>query len=244
MKFCDLHLCASVMDLEHAKRMIAKSSELGYGQIAVPLSANVKEEVVKALQQMSQRSGLDFVTRLDLAPRNPGELLSGLRRFRRRFEVVSVLCGSKLVAGQAAKDRRVDLLSFSSVGAKRRYFGFAEAELASGSSAALEIEMAQILKVEGPARVGLLSSLRREVSISKSYGVPLVISSGATDTLFLRRPQDYASLASLFGLDFSLALKSLSETPVGLVEKNRSKQRPSYLLPGVRIVKGSCEGDD
>ncbi len=243
MKFCDLHLYASSRYLEHAERMIAKSSELGYFRVAVPLQPNVKEEVVHHLRQISQRRGLDFVTRLDLAPRNPGELLSDLRRFRRRFEVVSVLCGSKPVALQAAKDRRVDLLCFSSVSPRRRFFGFAEAELASGSSAALEVDVAQILSVNGSERVGLLASLRKEIAIASSHDVPLVISSGASNPLLLRKPHDCASLGLLFGVDSSLALKALSETPAQIVDKNRVKQSRGYVSPGVQIVKEGVKGD-
>jgi len=243
MKFCDLHLYVSSADLENAGRMLAKSSELGYVRVAVPLPPNVKEEVVHSLRQISQRRGLDFVTRLDLAPKSPGELLSDLRRFRRRFEVVSVLCGSKPVAGQAAKDRRVDLLCFSSVSPRRRFFGFAEAELASGSSTALEVDVAQILSANGSERVGLLASLRKEVAIANSHDVPLVISSGASNPLLLRKPHDCASLGLLFGVGSSLALKALSDTPAQIVDRNRVKQSQGYVSPGVRIVKEGLKSD-
>ena len=138
MKFADLHLCAPWDDLEQAKRLVAKSAELGYTQIGVPLPHSVNEEAVDQLRQISGELGLDLVTRLDLAPRSPDELLIGLRRFRRKFEVVSVLCNSKPVARQAAKDRRVDLLCFRSFDPSKRFFDRAEAELASASSAALK----------------------------------------------------------------------------------------------------------
>lgn len=240
MKFCDLHLCPPLKDFEAVEKMIRSSYELGYEQIAVPLPTGVKDNVVERLRQVSREIGVDFVTRLDLTPRGPGELLESLRRFRRRFEVVSVLCGSKLVARQAAKDRRVDLLCFPSVDPRRRFFGLAEAELASASSAALEIDMVHILSSEGLVRVGLLSSLMREVSTAVSFRVPVVISSGAADPLLLRKPLDCASLAFLFDMDLSLAVKALSETPVSLVERNREKQGSGYVSPGVRVVKGAA----
>jgi len=243
MKFCDLHLYVSSGDLENAERMLAKSSELGYARVAVPLPPNVKEEVVHTLRQISQRSDIDLVTRVDLAPKSPSVLLSDLGRLRRRFEVVSVLCGSKPVAGQAAKDRRVDLLCFSSVSPRRRFFGLAEAELASGSSAALEVDVAQILSTSGSERVGLLAALRKEVAIANSHDVPLVISSGASNPLLLRKPHDCASLGLLFGVDSSLALKALSETPAQIVDRNRVKQSRGYVSPGVRIVREGGKDD-
>lgn len=237
MRFSDLHLCVSLKDMEQTKRIIAKSSELGYSQIGVPLSPNMKQGIIDESRRISQDFGLDFVTRLDLAPKGSGELLSALRRFRRMFEVVSVSCTSKPVARHAAKDRRVDLISFRATEPRRRFFDRAEAELASASSAAFEIDMAQVLSVEGFARAALISCLRREVSTARSFGVPVVISSGASDALLLRRPQNYASLALLFDMDVSLALEALSKNPASIVEKNRGKRSPEYVAPGIRIVE-------
>jgi len=237
MKFSDLHLCIPLRDMTQAKRMIAKSFELGYSQIGMSLPLSIKQDVIVQLHQVCEEFGLDFVTRLDLAPRGVGELLSSLRRFRRSFEVLSVLCSFKPVARQAAKDHRVDLLSFRAFEPRRRFFDWAEAELASKSSAALEIDMTHVLSLEGFARIGLFSCLRREVATAKSFGVPVVISSGATEPLLLRKPQDYASLTFLFGMDASLALEALSKNPAGIVERNRRKQSLDYVAPGVRMVK-------
>jgi len=217
--------------------MIEKSSELGYNQIGVPFPAGTKQDIVEQVRHVSEDFDLDFVTRLDLFPKSPGELLGDLRRFRRSFEIVSVLCGSKPVARQAAKDRRVDLLCFRGLDRRRRFFDWAEAELASKSSAALEIDLVQVLGAEGFVRAGFLSSLRREVALAKNYRVPVVFSSGAKDVLLLRKPQDYASLTFLFDVDLSAALQALSSNPMTIVERNRKKQSPSYVAPGIRLVK-------
>ncbi len=238
MKFVDLHLCVQWDNLDLAKRLFAKSAELGYSQIGVPLLPHVTNKAVSQLRQVSGELGLEFVPRLDLAPRSPGELLAGLRRFRRSFEVVSVFCSSKAVARQAAKDRRVDLLCFPSSNSRKGFFDRAEAELASVSGAALEIDLARILsKLEVSSDVGFLSRLRREAATAKSFNVPIVFSSGASEPLLLRKPHDYAALALLFDVDASRALKALSENPARIVERNRLKQSPDYVAPGVRLVK-------
>lgn len=240
MKFSDLHLRVPWHDLEKAKRIIAKSSELGYSQVGVPLPPSVKHESVDRLRQVCEEFGLDFVTRIELTPKSSSELLGSLRRFRRQFEVISVSCGSKPLARQAAKDRRVDLLCFPSFEWKKRFFDRGEAELASRSGAAFEIDLAPVLTSEGFLRVSLFSSLRREVATAKSHGVPVVLSSGAADSLLLRKPEDYASLALLFDMDVSSALEAVSKNPVGIVERNRTKLSQDYVSPGVRLV--SVEG--
>ncbi len=237
MKLSDLHLRVPLADLEQTKKMFAKSSELGFSLIGVPLPPNIKQDAIDRLRQVAEESNIDFTTRLDLEPKSSSELLSSLRRFRRMFEVVSVVCNSKNVARLAAKDSRVDLLCFRTLEPKKRFFDRAEAELASKSSAAFEIDMTAVLGSEGFIRVRFLSSLRREVATAKKFSVPVVISSGATNIPLLRKPQDYASLAFLFNMDLSPALEALSKNPIGLVERNRKKQSAEYVGPGIRIVK-------
>ena len=236
-KFVDLHLCVPLWDIEQSKKMIAKSAELGYRLLAVPFPPSVKREEVGRVQKICDDIDIDLSTRVNLALRSTRELLSSLRSFRRRFEVVSVLCTSKPVARQAAKDRRVDLLAFPIAETRRTFFDGAEAELASESLAALEIDMTQLLSFEGFQRTRLIPILRREVAIAQHFGVHIVLSSGAVSEHLLRKPKDYASLAMLFDMDSSLALRALSDTPLNIVERNRQKLSPNFVAPGIRIVR-------
>ncbi|MFQ6073704.1 MAG: RNase P subunit p30 family protein [Candidatus Bathyarchaeia archaeon] len=236
-KFADLHLKPSLEDFEQVRSMIDKSAELGFRMVGLSLPPNVGIDEVNQVRKMCHDAGVELATRVDLAPRSRRELLVGLRKLRRRFEIVNVFCASKVVARQAAKDRRVDLLSFPFAEYPRVFFDRAEAELASSALACLEIEMQPLLSLRGFARVRLISILRREVAVAKSLKVPIVLSSGATDIWFLRKPQDFASLGMLFGLDLSLALDALSETPLKIVGRNRQKLSPDYVAHGVRVVR-------
>lgn len=235
--FADLHLCPNLRDLEQTARIIRKASQLGYRLIAVPLPSNFPEERLTQLQSLCSEAGVDFASRIDLKPKTPKELLNSLRNFRRRFEIVAVMCDSKNVARQAAKDRRVDLLNFQSVDFHKRFFDKAEAELASQSFASLEIDLKQLLVLEGPARTRLLSYLRREVAIAQEFHVPIVMSSGVSEELLLRKPRELASLASLFDLDTASAIKAVSENPLTIIRRNREKLDSRFVAPGIRIIR-------
>jgi ribonuclease P/MRP protein subunit RPP1 len=164
-----------------------------------------------------------------------------LRRLRRKFEIVCVVCESKEVARQAAKDRRVDFLNFPSLDYHKRFFDRAEAELASNSLSALEIDVKPLLVLEGPARVRLLSSLRRETAIAREFHVPIVVSSGATNEMLLRKPREQAALAALFDLNEASALEAVSQNPLAIVKRNRQKLSSKFVAPGIRVIK---EGKD
>jgi len=234
--FADLHLRPSLRDMEQVRRMVVKSAEVGFELVGVTLPFNVSSEAVEKVRRICSEAEVDFATRIDLAPRTSHELLDNLRRFRRKFELISVSCSSKPVARQAAKDRRVDLLSFPASEPRGRFFDHAEAELASGALASLEVDMSPLLLLEGFQRIRLLSSLRREVAVAKRFEVPVVISSGATTENALRGPSGFVALSSLFDMASDRALESVSGVPFALVRRNREKLSPDFVAPGIRVV--------
>jgi ribonuclease P/MRP protein subunit RPP1 len=105
----------------------------------------------------------------------------------------------------------------------------------------LEIDVRPLLVLEGPARIRLLLSLRREVAIAREFHVPIVVSSDAAEERLLRKPREMAALAFLFGLDEVSALEAVSHAPVAIVKRNREKLSADFVAPGIRVVK---EGKD
>jgi ribonuclease P/MRP protein subunit RPP1 len=239
--FADLHLRLNSRDSAAASRIINKAAALGYRLIAVPFSPETREDETVQLRGMCSEAKVDFASRVDIKPRTQNDLMPQLRRLRRKFEVVCVVCESKEVARQAAKDRRVDFLNFPSLDYHKRFFDRAEAELASNSIAALEIDVKPLLVLEGPARVRLLSSLRRETAIAREFHVPIVVSSGATSEMLLRKPREQAALAALFDLNEASALEAVSQNPMAIVKRNRQKLSSKFVAPGIRVIK---EGKD
>jgi RNase P/RNase MRP subunit p30 len=239
--FADLHLRLNLKDSTSALRVINKTAKLGYRLIAVPTTPETSQDETAKLQRICNEAKVDLATRIDIKPRTQNELTYQLRRLRRKFEVICVTCENKEVARQAAKDHRVDLLNFPSTDFKRRFFDRAEAELAHNSTAALEVDVKPLLALEGPARVRLLSSLRRETAIAREFHVPIIVSSGVSTEMQLRRPRELAALAFLFGLDETSALEAVSQNPVAIIKRNREKLNRGFVAPGIRIIK---EGKD
>lgn len=235
-QFADLNLRIPIDNIPQTEKMVFKALELGYKIVAIPFPYNISRERINKIKKISKDVGLDFVTRVNLCPKNSNELFQDLRKFRRQFEIVAVRCLTKDIARNAAKDRRVDLLQFSVTNMRQRFFDEQEAELASQALSSLEIEMAPILQLTRFSRVRLLSILRKETATAERAKVPIILSSGATDSLLMRGTYDYASLATLFDLPLASAFRALSENPVVIVERNREKLNPDFVAPGIRIV--------
>lgn len=235
--YCDLHLNANINDKKQTLELITKAAKLGYKLVATPFPPNCTQEQIKQVHDTCTENGIDSATRVDLKPNTPNELMRNLRKLRRKFEIIAVICYNKNVARQAAKDHRVDLLNFPSIDHRNRFFDMAEAELASNSSVSLEIDTEPLLILEGSSRTRLLSCLRKEAIIADSFNVPVIISSGTTRPELLRRPQDSTALAHLFDMDRQTALNAASTNALTLVKRNRQKLNPNFVAPGIRIIR-------
>jgi RNase P/RNase MRP subunit p30 len=235
--FADLHLRINIKDPQGTQRLISRAASFGYSQVSFALTSKPSEDEIAKLKTMCRDANLDFVSRADFYPRSEMDLTRFLRKFRRQFEVICISCDNKEVARQAAKDRRVDLLNFGSLDYHKRFFDRAEAELASGCLAALEVDIKPLLVLEGPPRVRLLMSLRREVAVAREFHVPIVVSSGVSEVRLMRKPKDMASLTFLFGLDEASGLETVSTNPAAIVSRNREKLSSRFVAPGISIVK-------
>jgi len=236
--FADLHLRLPQKDTKNLQSAIQRAANFGYSYVSIPFSFEPSAGEVENLKAICKNVGIEPILRIDLYPRNENALMNNLRRLRRKFDVICVFCDNKEISRQAAKDRRVDLLNFPNFDYRKRFFDRSEAELASKGLAALEIDVKFLFVLEGSARIRFLSCLRREVVIAKTFGVPLVISSGVSEERFMRMPRDLASLAYLFGLDVTEALDAVSINPSTIVLRNREKLGSDFIAPDIRLVKG------
>jgi RNase P/RNase MRP subunit p30 len=235
--FADLHLRINPKDQQTAERLITRAVQMGYHYISIPFTQGIQEKELTVLKTICTQAGLDFVLRADFKPRTQEDLMHFLRKFRRKFEVICIICDSKDIARQAAKDRRVDLLNFPSLDYHKRFFDRAEAELACNSLAAMEVDIKPLIVMEGPPRVRLLSSLRREVAVALEFHVPVVVSSGVGEEALMRKPRDLASLGYLFGFDEVQLLDAVSVNASRIVLRNREKLSSRFIAPGISVIK-------
>ena len=235
--FTDLHLRVNPKETQVTQRAIDKALNLGYRSISIPFTSQIEDSQVNSLRAAGIEGGLDFIVRADFKPRNQEDLMRFLRKFRRKAEVICIVCDEKEIARSAAKDHRVDIVNFPSLDYHKRFFDRAEAELATSNQTALEIDVKPLLILEGPPRVRLLSCLRREVALAKEFKVPVIISSGVSEVHLMRMPRDLASIAYLFGLNEIEALDAVSTNPNGIISCNREKLGPGFIAPGIRVLK-------
>ena len=222
--------------LEEAELLASHLRKLGFKAVALTASKLEEAESRQTLKKVFEGRGVEALSRLNLKPEGSRQLLEALRACRRSFEIVSVVCLSKQVARQAAKDHRVDTLLFP--GRAVRLLDEAEVELARSSGVAFEFSLSMLLNLEGRLP-GYLAEAGRNVKRALRKGIRLVFSSGASNIYGLRAPRDLAAtVETLLELPSGFGLLTVSKFPMEIVERNKAKLSRAFIEPGVRLVLG------
>ncbi len=192
--------------------MLEVGRELGYRAVAVE----------GELPSLPDADGIEIAKRVTLRADEVRELQSQLSRVRWRYEVVSVVPGSREVAMAALRDNRVDtvvLLSDEPIPLDRHMVEVARA--------AVEVPLSRFL--EEPER-----SLSWLIKSSRWFRrVRVVVSSGAEDQLGLRAPVQLASLLIVAGVEPDLSRRAVSDLPYSIQRENALRLRGLMDRSGV-----------
>ena len=228
-KFADVNL-----NIPDKEEMVKFAKELGFRTIAVSISENSQPS---ELLKLGEKYGVEIVRRVNLKPSTVQELMIKLNQWRFSCVLIAVECRSAVIARQAARDRRVDLLNFPIQNLK--LFDKPEAELASEANAALEIVFNSVVKLERKMLPSVIGVLRWKIGVARKYKIPVIASSGAASLLEMRTPRDMAAFFQLCGLSVDESLNAFSKYPLEIIKKNKVKLNGKQVSVGVRSVERS-----
>ncbi|MCS7097085.1 MAG: hypothetical protein NZ926_01180 [Candidatus Methanomethylicia archaeon] len=237
-RFIDLHVFSN---LSHGTSSISEiikiASVLGFYAIGIADFNRNNIDIIKDIRKLFEENGLDMVSRVDLHHTDIEHLKRDLRYFRGKVEIIAVFCENLQVARFAARDRRVDILNFSFYDWKKNFFDVSEAKLALENNAALEINVAELLRCSTVGeRIKMLKIMSENVKLALKYNLPVIFSSGAMNIFEMREPRALASVATLLGASEFDALRFVSDIPFKLIMENREKLSGKYIYPGVKFL--------
>lgn len=168
---------------------------------------------------------------VEVVAANPNELRRGIDRYRGRACVLTVHGGDEAINRAACEDSRVDVLAHPYDG-KSPGINHIIARLAADHGVAVEFSLFPVVHYHSGARVHALSAYRASFALVRKFGVPYVITSGATSSFDLRDVRSAVAIAQLFGMREADALRGLGEYPSGIVRRCS----PGYVAEGVEVV--------
>ncbi|MEM2897406.1 MAG: RNase P subunit p30 family protein [Candidatus Bathyarchaeia archaeon] len=231
--FADLFLNVLRQDEPKKLKIANLVSELGFKLVGLIVPPRMSEEELVFNKKFFLDAGIDVALRINLLPRSKSELLSYLRKFRDKAEIISVMCIDRKIVSTAVRDRRIDLVLFDPSNSNTKF----KKSTANVCNAAYEINLSWILKLPQPSRINAIKKLAKEVLIARENDVKIVVSSGANDIFFLRAPREMAAFLETLGLKQEEALNAVSKIPFSIVKNNRFKLSSSFIAEGIKLIK-------
>ena len=197
-----MDLCLRPRSVEELEEMIGFAATLGYRAVAVEIP---QEQVFSpgTVRRIGEKYGLEVYTRITLRPETKRELLAGLSRAEKRYDVIAVRTRSPEVIRHAARDGRVNLVSLASYQA--RYMDRSEADLLRQGGGGVEVWFSELLgAVENNdyRRIrGFEAIIRRAVG----YSARIVVPSCAKNKWGLRSPSILVAVLVSTGIPLTLA---------------------------------------
>ncbi len=235
-RFYDLLVSADILTRDALERV----RDLGFAGVGASISAHSLAaspervlELVEGVRRAGEEVGLDVVARLTVStPMGEGALKRLLRKWRRRFEVISVHAVNRQVTAFASRDTRVDVVTL--LPGSRLLRG--DLDYMRDFGKRVELLLAPLQSGSCDERASALAYALESIEMLKKAGVTLVFSSGAVSIDQLRDPRSMAALLSTLGLSPEQALDALSRNAAELVAEAREKLRGVVPVRGVRVI--------
>lgn len=107
-------------------------------------------------------------------------------------------------------------------------------EAAADNEVALEVNLGHVLRETGGARVEALRGLRKLRELIEASDAPYVVSADPETHLQVRSPRELIALGAEIGFDPE-AIRLGLERWGTIAAKNRRRQDPDFVAPGVRV---------
>jgi len=234
--YADLHLSPPLDDTANARSMASLLTQLQTRVVGLVVPPERSSSSLP-IAEVFRNAGIDVATRLDVNPKSREELLKSLRRFRSKYEIISVECNTSHVSRVAVRDRRVDIIHFP----KQQSGNLFRGNLAKSCRAALEFNLSEL--ISDPTLETRLRLFRREIETAAETSTTVIGSSNASNPFGLRSPRDIAAVLYMIGLPLDLALRGVSDIPLGIVKKNRLRLAEPQIDEGVRILRRSTRNE-
>lgn len=202
--------------------ILLEIKKLGFKSVVV---SSINDKMYEEFKKLSENYDVEVYRKMVLEPENRSTLLRNLRKYRGRFEVVTVICNNLEVALTAARDSRVDSLILSPT--KRFRIDRGVAALISNC-----IELPFKWLIEQKSRRDFMRVVN-EVITHLSNKTSIIVSSCASKPYELCSPHELASILQVFKIDRKTALDSVSIIPWKIIKTNLLKLSPNYIAKGV-----------
>ena len=175
--------------------------------------------------------------RINIKPTNFKDYQSSLDSVGKSLDIVSIETGIKDIQIKAAKDSRVDLISFSDIEMMKTLTS-GVISLIKQNNSFIDISLVNIMEENKSLQSKNFREIYKTIDLVRSLKGNLIINGNFADPYQLRHPRSLVSIChTLFAIPLAEAKRVFKDNVKILLERARNRNSLSYVDNGIRILK-------
>ncbi|TKJ27747.1 MAG: hypothetical protein CEE42_00810 [Promethearchaeota archaeon Loki_b31] len=236
MSYFESRLKINLNDFAEIERKLKFCQELRITNLIL----EPKNDIIKLNSELKQRiskiSTLNLYYRINLRPNSLNDLKKLIQLYNNFSDIISVESMDKNIQIQAAKDSRVDIISFSDQNVIKT-ISPGIISLIKQNRSFIEFSLASIMTRNQAVQSRYLRSLYRAVQLAMQLKVNYIISGNFDDIFKLRHPRALISVChTLLGIPLLSAKKAFSENVLTLINRVQARQDKNIIESGVKLL--------
>ena len=209
---------------------------LGIQNVIVELENNGEKMRSDLKRRVEEITNINVKYRATINPKNLESLIKKLKGIGQSSNIIVVESADKKIQIQAAKDSRVDIISFSEQDALKTIFPGVNS-LTKQNQSVIEFSLAPLMVKNKSLQSKNLRNLYRGVQLANNLNANYIISGNFDELYSLRHPRALISVChTLLGISLLQAKNCFSKNVLALLNRVQMRQDKNFIESGVKLI--------
>ncbi|NVM19707.1 MAG: hypothetical protein HWN80_18540 [Candidatus Lokiarchaeota archaeon] len=236
MSYFESRLRLNPSNFEDIEQKLNFCRDLGIVNLILEFENGDNKITPELKKKISKFSASKIYYRTTIKPKNLDDLKKKLKQTKNISDITSVESSDRKVQIQAAKDSRVDLISFSDEHIIKTITP-GVISLTKQNNSFIEFSLGPIMVKNKASQSRFLRSLYRALQLATLLNANYIISGNFDNMFNLRHPRALVSISHTL-LDVSLlkAKMAFSKNVITLINRAKMRQNKNYIETGVKLI--------
>ncbi len=236
MSYFESRLPVKIEDINDIQNKLEFCEKLGIRNIILEFNSNSKINKIHFREKIEKELHINLFYRINVRTDNIEEFKTQLKKLNKTTDIISLESGSKDVQLYAAKDSRVDIISFSDKEIIKS-ISPGVISLTKQNKSFIEFSLAPIMESNKTLQSKNFRNLYRFINLARKLKANYIISGNFVNLYDLRHPRALISVChTLLGIPLELLKKAFITNPKMIIGKHIERELET-VEKGVKLVK-------
>ncbi|MFX0137288.1 MAG: RNase P subunit p30 family protein [Candidatus Hodarchaeota archaeon] len=237
MSYFESRLPANFNDINDIRERLGICEKLGIKNVILEPQNNQLSIPLKFKDRIKKETRLNIFFRINLKFNNQEDFKSKIKNFNNFTDILSIESLNKEVQLRAARDSRVDIVSFSNLEIIKTLTP-GVISLTKQNNSFIEFSLAPIMERNKINQSKNFRTLYKSIQLALKLKANCIISGNFNDIYDFRHPRALVSVCySLLGIPLDIAKKIFYLNPISLLDRIQKRYNKS-IEPDVRLIRG------